>query len=120
MSGAQITRLPTGQIRVSRIIYITDMLRSDTREIPVGVIGEITLPTLLGIGTAIRPAFTDIELSLMGPTARAIVTAPREKLWPSVKESLTVAPRALPLSCYHLTAGRLTILNLVIIRSAEP
>ncbi len=51
----------------------------------------------LGIGTAIRPAFTDIELSLMGPTARAIVTAPREKLWPSVKESLTVAPKGLAL-----------------------
>ena len=81
-----VFRMPTGgALRVSRITYFTDLLRSDTRELPVGVVAEVTLPGLCGIGVAMRTAYSEHELGLLGPAARALRSQPTERLWPDFK-----------------------------------
>lgn len=87
MPTGTVLRLPTGQLRVSRIVYFTDMIHSDTRELPVGVVAEVTLPSLRGIGTALRPVFSEAELAMMGPTARGILSNAMAVLWPAMKDA---------------------------------
>lgn len=83
-----VMRLPTGRLRVSRIVYFSDLQHSDTREIPVGVIAEATLTTLRAIGAALRPAFMAEEAALMGPIMRDLLKDPMEALWPEILEAL--------------------------------
>lgn len=88
MTQETVLRLPTGQLRVSRIVYFTDLIHSDTRELPVGVVAEVTLPLLQGIGTALRPEFSKAELAMMGPTARSMLSNAMGSLWPVMKREL--------------------------------
>jgi hypothetical protein len=83
---AEVSRFPTGRLRVSRIIYFSDLQHMDSREIPVGVVGEVTLPTLRAIGTALRPNFGQAELAIMGPMMREILSRPMDALWPEMVE----------------------------------
>jgi len=83
-----IVRFPTGMLRVSRIVYFTDLQHADSKEIPVGVIAEVTLPTLHAIGTALRPGFHDSELALMGPIMRDLLRKPMDYLWPEIVAAL--------------------------------
>jgi hypothetical protein len=87
-----IIQLPTGRLRIARVVYFTDLLHSDTRELHVGIIAEVSLPEVWGIGTALRQGFSEAELSLMGPTAREILTDPTEYLWPIVRNAFTASP----------------------------
>lgn len=87
MPEGTVLRLPTGQLRVSRIVYFTDLIHSDSRELPVGVVAEVSLPSLRGISTALRPMFAKVDLEAMGPTARSILENPVEGLWPSMKQT---------------------------------
>jgi hypothetical protein len=91
MAQDNLLRLPTGQLRVSRIVYFTDLIHSDSREFPVGVVAEVNLPLLRGLGTALRPDFPESELAMMGPTAREILTNPMGGLWPNMKEAFSAA-----------------------------
>ncbi len=86
-----IVRFPTGMLRVSRIVYFTDLQHADSRELPIGVTAEVTLPTLHAIGTALRPGFHDSELALMGPTMRDLLRRPMDFLWPQMLEALNVS-----------------------------
>jgi hypothetical protein len=69
-------------LRISRIVYFTDLIHIDSRELPVGIVAEITLPDLRGIETALRPSFTDAELALRGPRVRKLLVSPNDYLWP--------------------------------------
>jgi hypothetical protein len=77
-----VSRLPTGRLRISRVVYFTDLQRTDSREIPVGVVGEVTLSSLRGVGSAFRPNFSEGELSLMGPFMKDFLAKPTQALWP--------------------------------------
>jgi hypothetical protein len=79
-----VSRFPMGQLRISRVVYFTNLQRTDSLEIPVGVVGEVTLSSLRGIGTALRPAFSPEELDLMGPLMRDFLADPRKALWPEI------------------------------------
>jgi hypothetical protein len=81
-----VSRFPTGRLRISRVVYFTNLQRTDSREIPVGVVGEVTLSGLRGVGTAFRPSFSTDELALMGPLMRDILTHPSDVLWPEFLE----------------------------------
>ena len=81
-----VSRLPTGRLRVSRIVYFSDLQHMDSRELPVGVVGEVTLHGMHAIGTALRPSFMDSELALMGPMMRDILMCPSDTLWPEMVE----------------------------------
>src|SRR5882672_5838134 len=81
-----MSRFPTGRLRLSRIVYFSDLQHMDSREVPVGVVGEVTLPSLRAIGTALRPSFSAQELALMGPLLREILSSPIAKLWPEMVE----------------------------------
>lgn len=80
-----VSRLPTGQLRIARVVYFTNLQRTDTLEIPVGVIGEVNLNSLRAIGTAFRPSFNADELALMGPVMRKILSRPSDVLWPEFR-----------------------------------
>jgi hypothetical protein len=82
-----VSRFPTGRLRVSRIVYFSDLHHADSREIAVGVVGEVTLSRMHAIGTAIRPNFSASEMSLMGPMMREILTRPIDTLWPEMVEA---------------------------------
>lgn len=79
-----VMRFPTGRLRISRIVYFTDLQHTDSREIPVGVVGEVVLPTLRFIGTALRPSFGDTEAALMAPMMRDLLRRPTAALWPEI------------------------------------
>jgi hypothetical protein len=79
-----VSRFSTGRLRVSRIIYLSDLKHIDSREIPIGVVGEVVLPSLLAIGMALRPNFSTAELSMMGPMMRDFLSTPIETLWPEM------------------------------------
>jgi hypothetical protein len=81
-----VSRLPTGRLRISRIIYFTNLQRTDSREIVVGVAGEVTLTSLRAIGTALRPSFSADELGLMGSFMRKFLASPTDALWPEIVE----------------------------------
>jgi hypothetical protein len=102
-----VVRLPTGQLRVSRIVYFTDLLHADTREIPIGVVAEVTLPSLRGIGTALRPSLGEHDAALMGPAARKMLADPMAALWPAMTQALatTTAGRALDELCSHYASS---------------
>jgi hypothetical protein len=85
MKTERVMRFPTGQLRISRIVYFTDLIHSDTREISIGVVAEVTLPSLRAIGTALRPSLSEIEMGLMGSIAREILAEPMRGLWPSME-----------------------------------
>jgi hypothetical protein len=87
-----IIRLPTGQLRIARVVYFTDLIHSDSRELPVGVIAEVALPDLTGIGTALRASFSAPEYELMGPTARGLLADPIEHFWPVILEEFERTP----------------------------
>lgn len=88
-----IMRFPTGMLRVSRIVYFTDLQHADSRELPIGVTAEVALPHLHAIGTALRPGFHEGDLELMGPTMRDLLRKPMDFLWPQMLEALnTTAP----------------------------
>lgn len=91
-----VLRMPTGRLRLSRMVYFSDLQRSDSREIPVGVVGEVALHPLRAIGIAVRPSFTEAELDLMGPTMRAFLRSPIDTLWPEMiaafEDSATKSP----------------------------
>jgi len=81
-----ISRLPTGRLRISRVVYFTDLQHTDSREIPIGIVSEVMLSSLQGVGTALRPNFSDAELGLMGPFMRDVLANPTRTLWPEVVE----------------------------------
>lgn len=81
-----VSRFPTGRLRVSRIVYISDLQHSDSRELPVGVVGEVILSSMGAIGTALRPNFLKSELTLIGPMMREILESPIDTLWPEMLE----------------------------------
>lgn len=85
---ATVLRLATGHLRVSRIVYLSDLLRSDSREIPIGVVVEARVDGLKGIGAALRPALSDDELALVGPIMRAKLQDPMPSLWPQIAGAL--------------------------------
>ena len=82
---ASVIRMPTGKLILSRIVYLTDMQHSDSREIPIGVAAEATLDRLCAIGVALRPGFSKLELADMGPIARRLLEKPISTLWPELK-----------------------------------
>lgn len=98
-----VSRLPTGRLRISRVVYFTNLQRTDTLEIPVGVVAEVTLSTLRGIGTAFRPSFNADELALMGPLMKDILATPSDTLWP---EFLEIFEGSAPGSALDLFASR--------------
>jgi len=79
-----VSRIPMGQLRISRVIYFTNLQRTDSLEIPVGVVGEVTLSSLRAVATALRPTFNPEELGLMGPLMRDFLADPRKALWPEI------------------------------------
>lgn len=79
-----VSRLPTGRLRISRVVYFTNLQRTDSLEIPVGVVGEVTLSNLRAIGTALRPSFNADELALMGPFMKDYLVKPTAALWPEI------------------------------------
>lgn len=87
-----VLRIPTGQLRLSRIVYLTDLLHSDSREIAIGVIAEVRVQELTGIAAALRPSLTQKELSKVGPAARKLLKRPLEGLWPHIKAAFAAAP----------------------------
>jgi hypothetical protein len=99
MAQETVLKLPTGQLRVSRIVYFTDLIHSDSRELPIGVVAEVNLPLLRGLGTALRPDLPEAELALMGPVARDILTNPIEGLWPKMKEVFIASRPGAALAC---------------------
>jgi hypothetical protein len=88
-----LVKVPVGQLRIARIVYFTDLIHSDSRELPVGIVAEVTLPDLRGIGTALRPGFPAAELAMMGPTARELLTSPTDYLWPICKDTFLASER---------------------------
>lgn len=89
--SASVTKMPTGQLILSRIIYFTDMQHSDSHEIPVGVAAEAKLGGLWAVGLALRPGFTETELASMGSIARSLLTNPISTLWPELKSIFDAA-----------------------------
>jgi hypothetical protein len=81
-----VNRFPTGRLRVSRVLYLTNLQRTDSLEIPVGIVGEATLPTLRAIASAFRPTFDAGELKLVGPLMRDVLKNPSAALWPEIVE----------------------------------
>lgn len=81
-----VSRFPTGRLRISRIVYFTDLQRTDSRELPIGVVAEAALSSLRAVGTALRPNFTQVELAMMGPLMREILSSPTDALWPEIVE----------------------------------
>jgi hypothetical protein len=79
-----VSRFPMGQLRISRVVYFTNLQHTDSLEIPVGVVGEVTLASLRGVCTALRPAFSPEELGLMGPLMRDFLADPIKALWPEI------------------------------------
>jgi hypothetical protein len=82
-----ITRLPTGRLRLSRIVYFTDLQHTDSRELPIGVVAEVLLPSLHAIGTALRPGFSGAEMSMIGRMMRDSLAKPIDFLWPEILDA---------------------------------
>lgn len=79
-----VSRFPTGRLRISRVVYFTNLQRTDSLEIPVGIVGEVTLSSIRAIGTAFRPIFSAGELELMGPLMKGFLANPTNALWPEI------------------------------------
>lgn len=97
--------MPMGQLRISRIVYFTNLQRTDSLEIPVGLAGEVTLPSLRAICMALRPSFSAEERGLMGPLMRDLLGDPRKALWP---EFADIFEHSKPGEALDLFAGRHT------------
>jgi hypothetical protein len=78
--------MPTAILRLSRVVYFTDMQHSDAREIPIGVVAEANLDHVLAIGAAMRPSLTADDLDVLGPAARKILANPMDSFWPEIEE----------------------------------
>ena len=75
-----MTTFPSGSFRLSRIIYIEDLQRADSRVIPLGAIAEVTLPHLRGLAMAARTALDPDELALVGSLMRDHLAVPYDFL----------------------------------------
>jgi len=69
-----------GRIGLSRIAFYTDMSNQHRRVIPLGVIAEIYLDNVHGLGLIARTTLTDEEKSLVGPMLRDKLKSPFELL----------------------------------------
>lgn len=87
-----VTRLPSGTLRISRVVYMTNLLHSDSREIPLGVVAEITLDGFQGIGAAFSPEVSIDDLDGVGPIAKKLVSDPMAGLWPKIEQTFDDAP----------------------------
>jgi hypothetical protein len=84
----RITRFPSGHFRLARILYFTDLRHSDSLIIPIGVVAEVALDRLCGIGAALRPSLDESELSQLGPWMREALSSPYDALWPEMEKAL--------------------------------
>lgn len=84
----KVIRLPSGHFRIARVAYFSDLRRSDSPVIPIGVVAEVVMRGVRAIGAALRPSLTEAELKSMGPWMRESLANPMDFLWPKLREAL--------------------------------
>jgi hypothetical protein len=108
----RILRFPSGHFSLARIVYFTDLRRSDSPIVPIGVVAEVTLNGLTGIGTALRPTLDDSELHQVGPWMREALRDPMRSLWPEMEKALITAPSGTALQVFSaLHQSSLSVLS---------
>ena len=71
-----ITPMVRPSLRAARILYCTEMTRSNGRVVPLGVFCEIKLPHGHGLALKARSALSAEEAALIAPIFRAPLTNP--------------------------------------------
>lgn len=69
-----------GRLRVSQIVYCYDLTGASGPAIPLGVIADIRVGLVYGLGLKARKALSDQEAALVGQLARALVAQPFDML----------------------------------------
>ena len=98
--------------RLARIVYFSDLRHSDSPIVPIGVVAEVTLDGLCGIGTALRPSLDESELNQLGPWMRDALRNPHDTLWPQMVNALTTARPGFGASGIQRAASQLTLRSL--------
>ena len=91
MPDVELTK-PAVQLRRSRIVYLTDLVHSDSREIKLGIITEVLLPDLRGVCACLPSELPDDQLTKIGPMARNVLERPMDGLWPIIHEAFKSSP----------------------------
>ena len=71
-----VTPMVRPSLRAARVVYYTDMTRSNSRVIPLGIFCEITLPHGLGLGLKARSALSEEEAAALAPIFRGPLSNP--------------------------------------------
>jgi hypothetical protein len=73
---ATVTRILDGGLALARVIYLCDLQRASGKQIPLGVIAEITVGSLRGLGLIGRTELHEDELDSVGNLMRDQLRAP--------------------------------------------
>jgi hypothetical protein len=72
-----ITQMVRPSLRVARVVYCTDLTRSGSRVIPLGIFGEIRLSHgYMGLGLKARSALSAAEMALIAPIFKTALANP--------------------------------------------
>lgn len=71
-----------GRLRISQVVYHCDLTDSQGPVIPLGVIIDIRVDRVYGLGLKARKALSGQEASMIGGLARPLLTHPFEALMP--------------------------------------
>lgn len=71
-----------GRLRISQVVYHCDLTDSQGPVIPLGVIIDIRVDRVYGLGLKARKALSDQEISMIGELARPLLRHPFDALMP--------------------------------------
>src|SRR5262245_47389853 len=77
---SNVATIPTGRLGLARIAFHTDVSSKYETVIPLGVIAEIQLNHVHGLGLIARTSLTDQEARLVAPLLRTKLKSPFELL----------------------------------------
>jgi hypothetical protein len=79
-AARKVVSVRTGSLTVSTIQFYSELGKADGRVIPMGVMAEIALPTLRGLGMVARTELEPEELSLLGYLGERLIRRPFDYL----------------------------------------
>jgi hypothetical protein len=76
MMNGNVSRIVDGSLTLTRIVYLCDLQHASGLQIPLGVMAEITLAHLRGLGLVARTELHDDEMASAGNLIRERLRAP--------------------------------------------